>query len=147
MAWFQVETTDKRDFVSTFDPTPDKPALWVVHPPEPYLAAKLVAKRIDNISVDMTGVDPESEGYAAEFLKRQTLKDPDLPVDLRYEWVLLGLSEVKPPKGKAIKKIDIAFLRRIPHDVIIELSNEIEGMATVDAVTEKNSDSPSDSED
>jgi len=147
MAWFQVEVTDERDFVSSFDPAPDKPAKWIIHPPEPYMAAKLVMQRAQNVIVDMTGVDPDSPDYTTEFIKRSTLKDSALPLDLQYEWVLLGLSKIKPYKGKAITEIDMDFLKLVPHDVIVELSNEISGLATVDAVTEKNSGSPSGSED
>jgi hypothetical protein len=147
MAWFLVETADERDFVSKYDPDPKHPTKWILHPPEPYLAAKIVARKGANFDVDLSDVDPDSEEFIVEFMKRRKIKDPVLPMDLHYEWCLLGLSKIKPPKGKAITTIDLDLLHRVPHDIVMELANEIEGMATVDAVTEKNSGSPSDSKD
>jgi len=143
MVPFLVNVDDTQEFISEYSS-----GRWVIHPPEPYLAAKLTAKQMANVSVDMTGVDPESKDYTAEFIKRSTLKDPDLPTDIQYEWVMIGLTEIIGPDGESITDFDLDFLRkRVPFEAIRDIANAIAGLATVDAVTEKNFGSPSASAD
>jgi len=140
---FLVNVDDTHEYVSDYST-----AKWIIHPPEPYKAAKLNARQMANVSVDMVGVDPDSPDYTAEFIKRSTLKDPDLPTDIQYEWVMLGLSEIVGPDGESIDDFDLDFLhKRVPFEAIRDVANEIAGLATVDAVTEKNLGSPSASKD
>lgn len=136
MTWFLVETTDTAEFVSKHDPDKDNPTKWVIHPPEPYAAARLTAQQANKVDVD--DLDPNAENFSAEYLKRAMKMAPEVSVDSAYEWTLLGLSEIRPHGEDPITEITMDLLRNVHHAIIKELGDKIANMAGVDQETEKN---------
>ena len=153
--WFLVEVDDVHEFVSQYDPDKSNPVKFVIHPPEPYASAHLVAVQASEGGVDISDLDPESATFTAEYIKRAMKVNPIKMVDDPYPWVLLGLSEIRPPrpkgKGKALPPIvDITeeYLKtRVRHEIVRELADKIAALSQVDMVTEGNSVPPSESRD
>ena len=151
--WFLVEVDDQQEFVSQYDPDKSNPVKFIIHPPEPYASAHLVAVQASEGGVDISDLDPEAPTFTAEYVKRAMKVNPIKMVDDPYPWVLLGLSEIRPPrpkKGKAAPIVDITeeYLKtRVRHEIVRELADKIAALSQVDTVTEGNSESPSESKD